>query len=131
MNVRNYFESTKGIGILSTADGAGMVNSAVYAKPHMLDDGYISFLMRNRLTRHNLQENPFAHYLFLEKGDGYSGIRIYLKKVKEVQDEELIARLSRRKEDFTPEKKDSSRFLVSFTIVKVIELLGNSEIAVE
>ncbi|PIE56035.1 MAG: pyridoxamine 5'-phosphate oxidase [Desulfobulbus propionicus] len=127
MDLKKYFTDTDGVGVLSTADANGKVNGAIYSRPHLLDDGYASFIMRNRLTRKNLQDNPHAHYLFLEKGGGYSGVRLYLEKVNEVEDEELIARLSRRKESSGKQGKDSSIFLVSFTIVKAIELLGDKE----
>ena len=33
-----YFEKTKGTGILATADAEGHVNVAVYARPHVPDD---------------------------------------------------------------------------------------------
>ena len=67
-----YFKNTKGIGVLSTADDSGKVNSAIYSRPHILDDGGIAFIMRDRLTHHNLTENPRAAYLFVEEGPGYS-----------------------------------------------------------
>ncbi|PIE66891.1 MAG: pyridoxamine 5'-phosphate oxidase [Deltaproteobacteria bacterium] len=131
MDLKKYFTDTEGVGVLSTADDAGRVNGAIYSRPHLLDDGYVSFIMRDRLTRNNLQHNPYAHYLFLEKGGGYSGVRIYLEKVKEVQDKELIAQLSRRKEKSDLQEKAPSIFLVSFKIIKLIELLGDKEITVE
>jgi hypothetical protein len=36
MDVKTYFENTKGSGILATADKDGMVDAAVYARPHFL-----------------------------------------------------------------------------------------------
>ncbi|PID75947.1 MAG: pyridoxamine 5'-phosphate oxidase [Deltaproteobacteria bacterium] len=131
MDLKTYFTDTEGVGVLSTADASGRVNAAIYSKPHLLDDGYASFIMLNRLTRKNLQDNPYAHYLFLEKGGGYSGVRLYLEKVKELQDDELIAQLSKRKKKSGEQEKESSRFLVSFTITKVIKLIGDKEITVE
>ncbi len=131
MDLKKYFTDTDGFGVLSTADTAGRVNSAIYSKPHFLDDGLISFIMLNKLTRKNLQENPYAHYLFIEKGGGYSGMRISLEKVKEVEDEELIARLSRRTGKSENEQKDSSRVLVSFKITRILELFGDKEITAE
>ncbi|PIE59199.1 MAG: pyridoxamine 5'-phosphate oxidase [Desulfobulbus propionicus] len=131
MDLKKYFTDTDGVGVLSTADASGKVNAAIYSRPHFLDDGYASFIMRNRLTRKNLQHNPHAHYLFLEKGGRHSGVRLYLEKAKEVEDKELIARLSRRKKISGEQEKEPSGFLVSFTIVKVIELLGDKEITVK
>ena len=46
-------------------------------------------------TYHNIQANPYATYLFVEEGTGYSGIRLYLKRIKEDNDSDLIARMTR------------------------------------
>ncbi len=131
MDLKKYFTETEGVGVLSTADTNGRVNGAIYARPHLLDDGCISFIMRDRLTRSNLQGNPHAHYLFMEKGKSYSGIRLYLEKEKEVEDQELIARLSRRSECTRPQQQDPALFLVSFRINKTIGLLGDNEIELD
>ena len=50
MELNQYFASVKGTGILSTADDKGIVNAAVYATPHTMEDGVISFIMRERKT---------------------------------------------------------------------------------
>ena len=88
MNLKNYFEERKGLGVLSTADSNGNVNAAVYSRPHFLEEGSLTFIMRDRLTRHNLASNPNAVFLFVENGDGYKGKRLYLKKLKEELDPE-------------------------------------------
>ncbi len=131
MNLQQYFTDKEGIGILSTADSSGKVNAAVYSRPHLLDDGYITFIMRNRRTKSNLDSNPHAHYLFMEKKNGYSGVRIQLEKVKEVQDAELIEQLSHRKKKSCSTGENCTRFLVSFKITQIIELVGDKEITLE
>jgi hypothetical protein len=68
MNLKTYFDETKGMGVLSTADGKGRVNAAVYARPHVMDDGTLAFVMRDRLSHENLTSNPHAAYLFREEG---------------------------------------------------------------
>jgi len=65
MELKDYFENTKGIGILSTSDGDGKVDAAIYARPHFMDDGTIALIMRDRLTHHNLQSNFHACYMFI------------------------------------------------------------------
>ena len=67
MNLKGYFENTKGGGVLATADSDGKVDAAVYARPHFMEDGTIAMIMRDRLTHHNLQSNSHAAYLFHEK----------------------------------------------------------------
>ena len=124
MELKEYFESTQGIGVLSTADKNGKVNAAIYARPHFLEDGSVAFIMRDRLTHHNIQSNPHAAYLFVEDGPGYKGKRLYLTKVREEEDGELIESLRRRsyKDD-----KDKKRFLVLFKLDDTLPLLGPGE----
>ena len=71
MELKDYFEDKKGIGVLATADSEGKVGAAIFARPHVLDDCSVAFIMRDRLTHHNLQSNPHAAYLFSEEGEGY------------------------------------------------------------
>lgn len=122
--LNNYFENTAGHGVLATADAKGLVNQAVFARPHCMDDGTVSFIMPNRLTRKNLQENPHAAYLFMEKGPGYKGKRLYLTKVREEQDTELLYSLRRRTYPAEKEKQEGPRFLVFFRVDKVLPLIG-------
>jgi hypothetical protein len=67
-NLKEYFESTKGSGVLATADSSGKVDAAIYSRPHFLEEGTLAFIMRDRLTYNNLQSNPHATFLFLEEG---------------------------------------------------------------
>jgi hypothetical protein len=60
MSLKEYFETTNGVGVLSTADSDGKVDAAIYARPHFVDDGTMAFIMRDRLTHHNLQSNSHA-----------------------------------------------------------------------
>jgi hypothetical protein len=122
--LNNYFENTAGRGVLATADAKGLVNQAVFARPHCMDDGTVSFIMPNRLTRKNLQENPHAAYLFMEMGPGYKGKRLYLTKVREEQDTELLYSLRRRTYPAEEEKQEGPRFLVFFRVDKVLPLIG-------
>jgi len=67
-DLKDYFEATKGTGVLATADSSGKVDAAVYSRPHFMEDGSIAFIMRDRLTHHNLQSNPHATFLSLKRG---------------------------------------------------------------
>ena len=96
MNLNTYFDETKGMGVLSTADDQGRVNAAVYARPHFLEDGSLAFVMRDRLSHHNLQSNPNAAYLFREEGAGYKGLRLHLAKTREESGTPLVKELCRR-----------------------------------
>ena len=121
MELKEYFENTEGRGILATADGDGKVDTAIYARPHFMNDGTIAFIMRDRLSHHNLQSNSHACYMFIEKGPGYKGKRLFLSKVREEQDSELLQSLRRRQYIV---EKDESKFLVFFKIDKELPLVG-------
>jgi len=124
MNLRDYFESTSGIGILATADGNGKSNAAVYARPHLMDDGSIAFIMLERLSHSNLSANPQAAYLFVEKGSKSKGIRLYLTKIHEEKNTELLYKLRKVKYE---DDEDQPRYLVFFRIDKVRPLVGSDE----
>ena len=121
MNLKDYFENTKGVGVMATADGEGNVDAAVYARPHVMEDGTVAFIMRDRLTHHNLQSNPHATYLFMEEGPGYRGKRLFVTKVREEQDTELLNTLRRRQ---YLDEKDEAKFLVFFELDKELPLIG-------
>jgi hypothetical protein len=124
MDLSNYFYSTKGYGVLATADSEGKVNAAVYARPHFFDDNTIAFIMRERLTHANLQTNPHATYLFIQSGPGYAGKRLYLTKLREETNDELIASICRRC-DYSMFTDQLTRHVVFFTIDKVRPLIGS------
>ena len=121
MELKEYFENTKGTGIMATADGNGKVDTAIYARPHFMDDGSIALIMRDRLTHHNLESNSHACYMFIEKGPGYKGKRLFLTKLREEKDSELLESLRRRQ---YIDKGDESKFLVFFKIDKELPLVG-------
>jgi hypothetical protein len=124
MNLREYFESVKGRGVLATADGDGKVDAAIYATPHFIDDETIAFIMRDRLTHSNLQSNPHAAYLFMETGQKFTGKRLFLTKTREEQDSELLYSLRRKKYS---DEKNEPKFLVFFQIDKVLPLIGSGD----
>ena len=124
MSLSEYFENTEGFGVLATADKDGRVDAAVYARPHFMEDGTVAMIMRDRLTHHNLQSNPHAAYLFREKTTGYKGKRLFLTKIREEQDSELLQSLRRRQ---YIDGKGEAKFLVFFSIDKELPLIGAGE----
>ena len=119
--LEEYFAETQGTGILSTADGKGVVNSAIYARPHFLEDGNVAFIMRERLTHHNLLSNRHAAYLFIEKSSAHKGKRLHLTRLTETSDLPSIERLKRRT---YADDHEVNRYLVRFRIDRVMPLLG-------
>ena len=125
MQLQEYFENVSGVGVMSTADSGGKVDAAIYARPHVMADGTLAFIMRDRLTHHNLQENQYASYLFIEAERGYKGIRLFLRKVREDQDLELIGKLTRRSLTAEEDEAKGPKFLVYFKIEKALNLIGS------
>jgi len=122
MSLADYFENVKGYGVMATADGTGRVNVAVYARPHVVDETTVAFIMAERRTHENLQGNPWAAYSFLETGEGWSGKRLYLQKIREEQNEDLLREICRRC-DYS--RYDvSHRHIVFFSVEKVLPLIG-------
>ena len=123
MDLKEYFENTKGVGVIATADTEGRVNTAIYARPHIMDDGLLAFIMRDRTTHTNTKANPHATFLFKEEGPGYRGKRLYLTKVREEVDAELIKHLSRRNYP-SGENSQEAKFLVYFKVDRERPLIG-------
>jgi hypothetical protein len=127
MKLKDYFQKTKGISILSTADGDGKLTTAIYSAPRVLGDNSVAFIMRERLTYHNLKTNPHAAFMFIEANTGYQGMRLFLKKIREDNDPEIIANMTRR--NLTPEedKQKGPKHLVIFKVEKILPLIGSGE----
>lgn len=125
MQLAEYFQKISGVGVLATANQEGEVDSAIFASPHVLPDGTVAFLMRDRLTHKNLQSNPSAHYLFMEEGRGYKGIRLFLKKIKEDTDPKLIAAMTRRHLPPDEDKARGPKFIVYFAVTRTLPLIGS------
>jgi hypothetical protein len=128
MKLSQYFEKTKGRGVIATSDSKGKVGTAVYGRPHFINEKTIAFIMADRLMHKNLQSNPHAAYLFMELGERYVGKRLYLTKIKEVKDRALIDKI-RRKESCPVYTvyKDTIKYLVYFRISKALPLIGDKK----
>jgi hypothetical protein len=126
MKLSEYFETAKGRGVLATSDRDGLVDAALYSRPHFFDEETIAFIMTDRLTHKNVQENPHAAYLFVEAGEHAAGKRLYLTKLREESDPEIIEQVRTRKSYAVPEDDQKrSKFLVFFHIDKVLPLVGD------
>jgi hypothetical protein len=122
MELKDYFENAKGLGVLATSDADGKVDVAVYSRPHVMAEDTVAFIMHDRLTHHNLGSNPHAAYLFVEEGTKSKGKRLFLTKTKEEKDTELIQSL--RRKDYGEKK---GLYLVYFNVDKILPILGSQE----
>ncbi|HPS93803.1 MAG TPA: pyridoxamine 5'-phosphate oxidase family protein [Deltaproteobacteria bacterium] len=128
MKLSDYFENTKGKGVLATCDSSGNVNAAVYARPHFMDEDTAALIMAERLSHENLKENPHAVYLFMENSAEFVGKRLYLTMLGEEKNTELIETLRRRKH-YIPhdEYYKENKYLVTFRVDKVLPLIGSGD----
>ncbi len=124
MNLKEYFESRHGTGVLATADADGRVDAAIYSVPQVEEDGSVVFIMRERLTYENLRVNPHATYLFLEDGPGHHGIRLFLKKSREEEDPARLAAMTRRHLSPEEDRARGPKHLVCFQVEKALSLIG-------
>jgi hypothetical protein len=122
MNLSEYFDGNKGLGVLATADSEGKVNAAVYSRPYFTDEKTALFIMAERLTHANLATNPYATYLFMESGSRYEGKRLYLRKIKEEQNSELLEKICRTC-DYS-RYNVGNLYIVHFNVEKVLPLIG-------
>jgi len=122
MNQSDYFENTVGTGVLATADSNGNVDVAIYARPHIIDEKTVAFIMNERLSYQNITSNPKAAYLFLENCPSYKGKRLYLTKIKEETDKYMINSIRRKSEKH--HEGDLKKHLVYFRVDRTRALVG-------
>ena len=127
MSLSGYFENVQGMGIMATADSDGMVDLAIYAKPRVVDETTVAFVMKERLSHRNLRSNPNAAYMFIEKGDEYKGRRLYLTELREETNSSLIEEFIKKQPEICPVGDDSSKYLVFFQVNDVWPLVGDKE----
>jgi hypothetical protein len=126
MNLAEYFENNQGTGALATSNKGGIVDVAVYSKPHVLGRNKVAFVMRKRLSRRNLKSNPRAAYMYTLKGKATDGIRLYLEMTGEERDPNIVLSMRRRK---TPLAQGEELYLVYFKVTRVRALVGDQEYA--
>lgn len=123
MSLAEYFENVKGVGILSTSDSDGNVNTAIYSRPYIIDEDTIAFSMLERVSYANIQSNPKAAYMYIERGEGYAGTRLYLTMTGEETDAERIKTVKQQHER-AKDDDGKIRHLIYFTVDKTRPLVG-------
>lgn len=124
MSLAEYFENTKGLGVLATSDADGNVDIAVYSRPYIIDENTIAFSMLEKQSYSNIQSNPKAAYMFVEQSEGYTGKRLHLTKTGEETDEERIKQI-RQQHSKAKDYEDKVRHLFYFTVDKIRPLVGD------
>ncbi|MEJ2701726.1 MAG: pyridoxamine 5'-phosphate oxidase family protein [Sedimentisphaerales bacterium] len=125
MSLSEYFENAKGIGVLATADSDGAVDLALYAKPCVIDETTVAFVMQEYLSHQNLKSNPRAAYMFIEQGRGYAGKRLYLTKIREETNTSVVEMFRKKQPVICAASDDSNKYLVHFHVDDVRPLVGS------
>lgn len=89
MNLAELF-SHPGLGVMSTSSSDGKVNSAVYARPHVIDHSTLVWGMTDKRTYQNLTRNRHAAFLFKTNGPGFNGVRLALELIRTEEEGELL-----------------------------------------
>jgi hypothetical protein len=81
------FNNPNRIGILTTSDGKGNVNSGLFGSPRMVDRDTVVMACGDNRSLANMRRNPRAVYLFFEPKTNladrdWKGARVYLKAEK-------------------------------------------------
>ena len=123
MNLSEYLRKTKGTGVLATSDSDGNIDVAIYSLPYVIEENKIAFSMLERTSYANIQSNPKACYIFIEKGQGYNGRRLYLKMVSEETDLKVIEEIKSQHIRRHQGKTDQPRHFIYFSIEKTRPLI--------
>ena len=94
MNLAAIFKEY-GLGVMATASADGSVNTAVYARPHVIDESTLVWGMTEGNTFRNIKENPHASFLFKAAGPGFSGVRIALELIRTEESGEMLAAIKK------------------------------------
>jgi len=124
MSLIKYFETIEGTGILATSDSEGNVDLAIYSRPYIIDENKIAFSMLERTSYLNVLSNPKAAYMFIEKGEGYKGKRLYLKKTGEETDKKIIEDIRSQRQKKHESKTDAVRHFLYFSVENIRPLSG-------
>lgn len=94
---KEFFRQDSPVGTLSTSDGAGQINAAIFGSARLLDDGATLVLaLGDNRTLRNLRQHPAAVFLLARPGatlSAWQGVRLYLQLQRLESDGELFAAL--------------------------------------
>ena len=129
MSLGEYLERTEGFGVLGTAKAEGKVDLALFARPHVLDERTVAFIMGDHRSHDNIAANPHAAYLFVGRGEEatigeYNSLRLHLTRTQEETDPQEINAVRRRNRPGR-DYGSSPRFLVHCRVDQIRRLAGD------
>jgi len=116
--------SNPGLGVMSTSSSDGKVNSAVYARPHVIDETTLVWGMTDKRTHQNLTRNRHAAYLFKLHGAGFSGVRLALEVIRTEEEGALLEEIRKNTDEIVgPGAGASITHAVWFKVTEVRPLI--------
>ena len=97
MNLTELFTQS-GVAVMATASADGSVNTAIYARPHVIDETTMVWGMTDGRTYRNITQNKNAAFLFKTSTHGFSGVRLALKLIKTEEDGEMLLKIKENAE---------------------------------
>lgn len=123
----DYFNKTERIGTLSTANKDGIVDTAVFGSPRMIDAKTVVMGLGMNRTLKNLKQNSYAVFMIMEPGKAvadWKGLRVYLKVTALATSGELLetfkANISRL---VGKEAADMVQATVTFEVLEIRPLI--------
>lgn len=113
-----------GRGVIGTADANGVVNQAIFAVPHVIDEETLAWGFTEGRSIENLRKNPHASYLYLAPSRGYSGWRLNLILKQETGEGELLATIREQTDKVAGSQAgDAVKHVVYFKVDEVRPLM--------
>ncbi len=113
-----------GRGVIGTADNNGVVNQAVFAVPHVIDEETLAWGFTEGRSIENLRKNPHASYLYLAPTRGYSGWRLTLTLKRETTEGDLLAAIREQTDKVVGSQAgEAVKYLVYFKVDEVRPLM--------
>lgn len=112
-----------GKGIIATASKAGVVNTAVYAVPHVVDGDTVAWGMTDGRTWDNIRENPHASYAYFAPGEGYRGARLTLDLSRTEDSGEMLEKIRERVRLKVPADPGVVKHVAYFKVVETRSLV--------
>lgn len=113
-----------GRGIIGTADANGVVNLAIFAIPHVIDEETLAWGFVDGRSLHNLRANPHATFLYLAPSRGYSGWRLTLTVKEETEEGDLLKQVKEEAaKESIPAAGTAIKSLVYFKVDEVRPLM--------
>lgn len=107
-----------GRGVIGTASKTGVVNMAVYAVPHVMDNETVVWGMTDGRTWDNVRENPNASYAYFAPGEGFHGARLTLTLSRTEDSGTMLTKIRERTAASSPGNPQAVKHVAYFKVVE-------------